>query len=244
MIGFLDSGVGGLPILEAVWRACPAVPCFYYGDNQHFPYGNKTPDQIIQLALTGVQYLVAQGVNTVVLACNTVCSVAVDQLQQAFPQIQFVNVLLLTAQHVCALSFDRVVLLATQATVQAGQYPRILHSLRPDIHLKNIACTELIAAIERNEKEKAHWEYLFTKVAKQIDANDQLIVLGCTHFKHIVTELSRVFFDKELVSSESVVVEDLKLLLDSYRAKETIVKPALHFTGPAVADDFNKAIVL
>ena len=38
---FLDSGVGGLSVLDAVSAALPAAPLVYCADSAGFPYGTK-----------------------------------------------------------------------------------------------------------------------------------------------------------------------------------------------------------
>ena len=41
LIGFFDSGVGGVSVLHTARRILPNEHFLYYGDNGHAPYGPK-----------------------------------------------------------------------------------------------------------------------------------------------------------------------------------------------------------
>ena len=41
-IGIFDSGIGGLTVLAAIQQALPRERLFYFGDNAHIPYGDRS----------------------------------------------------------------------------------------------------------------------------------------------------------------------------------------------------------
>ena len=43
LLGFFDSGVGGLTVLKRVLERHGPVPCVYLGDTARVPYGNRAP---------------------------------------------------------------------------------------------------------------------------------------------------------------------------------------------------------
>ena len=49
-IGLLDSGLGGLSIAKKVIEKLPNESTVFIGDNAHMPYGNRTKEDIINLA--------------------------------------------------------------------------------------------------------------------------------------------------------------------------------------------------
>ena len=49
-IAFFDSGVGGLTVFEKVKKLLPNENYLYYGDTKNMPYGEKTPEQLIEYA--------------------------------------------------------------------------------------------------------------------------------------------------------------------------------------------------
>ena len=49
-VGFFDSGLGGLCILEAFKRRCPHESTVYLADSAHCPYGNRPAEEIRALS--------------------------------------------------------------------------------------------------------------------------------------------------------------------------------------------------
>ena len=50
LLGFFDSGLGGLTVLRRVLERHGSVPCVYLGDTARVPYGNRQPDNIRRIA--------------------------------------------------------------------------------------------------------------------------------------------------------------------------------------------------
>jgi len=49
-----DSGVGGLPYLEALRLRIPGAPCHFAADREGFPYGRKTREEVRALVIDRV----------------------------------------------------------------------------------------------------------------------------------------------------------------------------------------------
>ena len=64
LLGFFDSGLGGLTVLRRVLERHGPVPCVYLGDTARVPYGNRQPDDIRRIAAEVVGWL--QAITTVV----------------------------------------------------------------------------------------------------------------------------------------------------------------------------------
>ena len=59
-IGVFDSGLGGLTILGACRAALPGQDFVYLGDNLNAPYGIRSPADIYNLTIAGVERLFAE----------------------------------------------------------------------------------------------------------------------------------------------------------------------------------------
>ena len=79
-VGVLDSGVGGLSVLRAIRATQPSADLIYYADQAHLPYGPRPAAEIRHLTETGVDWLLAQGCEAVVLACNTASAPATSKM--------------------------------------------------------------------------------------------------------------------------------------------------------------------
>src|SRR2546423_6224755 len=80
-IGVFDSGVGGLTVVKALRDLLPNENIFYLGDTARVPYGNKSAETVERYRLELGQMLMGENAKAIVVACNTVSSVAIPKLR-------------------------------------------------------------------------------------------------------------------------------------------------------------------
>ena len=77
-IGFFDSGLGGLTVLkEAIENENLREEIVYLGDTKNTPYGVKDKEYVKEIIEDNIKYLVEQGCNPIVIACNTATSLCI-----------------------------------------------------------------------------------------------------------------------------------------------------------------------
>ena len=79
MIGVYDSGIGGLSVWKELIALMPEQSYVYVADSAHCPYGAKSPDYIIDRARAVVRFLISEGAEAVVVACNTATAAAISK---------------------------------------------------------------------------------------------------------------------------------------------------------------------
>ena len=84
MLGFFDSGFGGLSVVREIRKKLPQSSFIYLGDNARTPYGSRSLDVIHRYTLEGVVELFNRGAELIVVACNTSSSVALRKIQQEY----------------------------------------------------------------------------------------------------------------------------------------------------------------
>jgi len=82
MIGIYDSGIGGLTVVKAITEIIPGYDIIYFGDTARTPYGNKSPETVIEYAVQNTTFLLNNGAKIIVMACNTASSVAFDIVEK------------------------------------------------------------------------------------------------------------------------------------------------------------------
>ena len=71
-IGFLDSGIGGITVLNKALKLMPNENYIFFSDSENNPYGDKSDAEIKALCRRTVDYFVNERrCKAVVLACNT-----------------------------------------------------------------------------------------------------------------------------------------------------------------------------
>lgn len=198
MIGFFDSGLGGLTILEAVQKRLPDLKTRYFGDHEHAPYGNKSREEILELTWAGCEKLFAEGCKLVIIACNTATANALREIQQkrlhAYPGRNVLGIIRPTVEAMSTLGHRNIVVLGTVATKMSGAYEAEFAHLNPDITIHSHASPNWVGFVEskRIESEEARIDIQREISEMEHEApNADAILLGCTHFPYLKTQIEQ-----------------------------------------------------
>src|SRR5437762_11248643 len=83
-IGVFDSGIGGLTVVKVLRDLRPNESIHYLGDTARVPYGPKSPETVQRYAVELAEMLVRENAKALIVACNTVSSVALPLLTKKF----------------------------------------------------------------------------------------------------------------------------------------------------------------
>jgi glutamate racemase len=193
-VGVFDSGMGGLTVLHECLVTMPHEDFVYLGDAARLPYGPRPLPDIRRFAREIARFLEAEDVKLILVACNAATSAALPELQEEL-EVPVVGVITPEAHAaVQATRNRRIGLLATQATVTAGRYDRLVRTLDAGAALFAVPCPRLVPLIESDdpfgeETIEAVREY----AAPLQDAGVDTVILGCTHYPLIRPIFQRVF---------------------------------------------------
>jgi glutamate racemase len=194
VIGVFDSGFGGLTVLAELRKVLPSADYHYFGDTAHLPYGAKSVRTVAKYAISSAQFLEQQGIELLVVACNTATALALDDIRTAV-KVPVVGVVEPGAQSAAAISkTKKAVVAATEATVASHAYQRALHRLGVEAVEKS--CPLFVPLVEegwvehRVTEEVAHiyMDEIFHDGARDAD----VLLLGCTHYPLLRPLLRRV----------------------------------------------------
>lgn len=221
MIGFFDSGFGGLTVLKEVIKELPDYSYIYLGDNARTPYGSRSQEIIYQYTCEGIGKLFSCGAELIILACNTSSAVALRKIQQEYllkhhPNKKVLGIIVPTAEDM--VNGKNIGILATEATVFSGIYPIEISKRNPSATITQQPCPLLVPIIESGEFDQledvvsGYVQELFRK-NKNIDS----VILGCTHYA-IIENIFRKYIadDIAVISQGKIVAEKLKDYLDRH----------------------------
>lgn len=217
-IGFFDSGLGGLTILEAVRERLPAYDYLYYGDTANLPYGDKTEEEIYTLTKNAVSYLFDHGALLVVVACNTASAETLRRLQDTllvgpYAGRKLLGVIIPTIEELVERGVKKALLIGTSRTVGSHKYERELEKISAGVELISIATPELVPAIESNDMGTAH--QVLKRILEGITGEVGTIVLGCTHYTVLKDHLRKTY-GLEVLSQDEIIPEKLETYLEHH----------------------------
>ena len=242
-IGVFDSGVGGLSVHRALVEAMPAADFIYLGDHAHSPYGGRPGEEIVDLTRAACERLFAEGVDLVLLACNTASAIALRRLQQtwlpAYRQTlgRPVNVLGIIVPTIEAATgqawtyeperrgekvdaVEVIGVFSTPATTRSRVYEIEIDKRREDIAVFSQPCPDLVPMIEGDASGDAlaavvdgYVKALATRIGRTPDR----VILGCTHYE-IVADLFRAALPEglPLIHQPKATVDALTRYLASH----------------------------
>ncbi len=193
-IGVFDSGLGGLTAVRELIRLLPGENIVYFGDTARVPYGSRSEDTIRTFASQDLRFLLSQQVKAVLVACGTVSSVALPELQRMtdVPVVGVVQPTAVAAAH--ATKNRKIGILGTAATVKSGSYQEAIAAVDPEISVTAKACPLFVPLVENGYLEGEITRLAATEYITPLkEAGVDTVILGCTHYPLLKPVLAELF---------------------------------------------------
>lgn len=206
-IGVFDSGVGGENVVEAIKKSFGNIEVIFKDDRKHLPYGDKTPEQMIEFMTPIMHEFHQENVDAIVIACNTASTNILDRLKSMSdkPVIGFVP-MIKPASTITKTGV--IVVCATKGTLNSKRYAELKKDYAQDITVIEPDCSDWAELIESNNLHQARLEELVVNARQQ---GADVIVLGCTHYHWIAERLENLCGDEiAVIQPTEAVIRELK----------------------------------
>jgi glutamate racemase len=198
-----DSGVGGLTVLHECLVSLPHEDFLYLGDTARFPYGDRSPDELLAFSRELAEILLTAGAKLLVVACNSATAAALPALRRELDgRVRVVGVVRPESRLAAAATRNgRVGLIATPTTVSSGAYAGALAEAAPDAELHAVASAELAPLIQNGGEIDDRTIACVAGACRPLkEAGVDTVILGCTHYP-----LVRPVLERELGRGVTVV---------------------------------------
>jgi glutamate racemase len=193
-VAVFDSGVGGLTVLHECLVSLPHEDFLYLGDTARFPYGDRSPEELLRFSRELAGILLDRGAKLIVVACNSATAAAVPALRAELAgRVPVVGVVAPESRLAAAATRNgRVGLIATPATVGSGAYARALAEAAPDAELHAVASAELAPLIQEGGEIDERVVDCVEGLCRPLrQAGVDTVILGCTHYPLVKPVLQR-----------------------------------------------------
>lgn len=182
-VGFFDSGLGGVSVLREAVRMLPSENFIYYGDDANAPYGTRTEDEILELALKSTDYLADRRVKAIVVACNTATSISIKAMRARY-KVPVVSIEPAVKPAVEKYETGTIAVFATPATLRQERFQALVDRLGASERVRGVACPELAGLIEfgslKAPELRTYIRERVCELAEEPAVN--ALVMGCTHY--------------------------------------------------------------
>lgn len=212
MIGIFDSGVGGLSVFREIRKILPEESYIYYADNANCPYGDKPAGFVIGRAREITEFLVKEGAQIIVVACNTATAAAISTLRAEYSdkesQATRQRMLDLSGgrqDHIMFIGMEPAVkaaaritksgvvgVLATSGTLHGEKYINTRDHYSNGITVVEHVGKGFVELVENGETSGEHAEQIVSASLKPLlDAGADTVVLGCTHYPFLTETIRK-----------------------------------------------------
>ena len=195
-VAFLDSGMGGMSIVEYLAKKFKDKTFMFLKDSDNFPYGPKSKEELITIGQNCINQLLKYYPPMICIACNTMCCALTNPISPV--PILRINEQIAKQVKSTLPAGKEIYIISTQATKDSNFYQNALKDYVVDAH----ATPEFVLMVEHGQISKE-------KVAKVIldkPFTADGIILGCTHFNYLYD------ICKELLGEKVYIFDGLKNL--------------------------------
>jgi len=218
-VAVFDSGVGGLTVLHECLVSLPHEDFLYLGDTARFPYGDRSPEELLGFARELGGVLLERGAKLLVVACNSATAAALPVLREELSdRVPVVGVVSPESRLAAAATRNgRVGLIATPATVSSGAYARALTQMAPDAELHTVASAELAPLIQEGGEVDHRTLACVEGACRPLKrAGVDTVILGCTHYPLVRPVLQRELGrGVTIVSSGEAIATEVEACLEA-----------------------------
>lgn len=173
--------------MRAIRGELPGESMLYLADQAHVPYGPRSLEEVREFSREITRFLIQQGAQLIVVACNTASAAALHDLRANFPEIPFVGMepaVKPAAEHT---QTGRVGVLATPATFQGQLYASVVERFAHGVEIYQDTCPGLVEQIEAGALNSLATRAILEAALQPMLARGiDTVVLGCTHYPFVI----------------------------------------------------------
>lgn len=216
-IGIFDSGIGGTSILKEVHQLLPHESIIYLADSKNAPYGDKSPEHILEFSIKNTEYLLNKGCKLIIIACNTATTNAIAYLRSRY-EVPFVGIEPAIKPAALETRTGSIGILATKGTLSSSLFHKTSDLFAKHINVVEQTGEGIVSLIEAGQLDSQEMRSLLkTYIDPMIEANIDHLVLGCTHYPYLIPLLHELLPDGiEIIDSGLAVAKQTRHVLQSH----------------------------
>ena len=228
-IGIFDSGVGGTSIWREINALLPLENTIYLSDSKNAPYGDKSKEDIINLAIKNTEFLLKQHCKIIVIACNTATTNAIKTLRKKY-DVPFIGIEPAIKPAALQTKTNTIGILATEGTLNSELFERTSSSINQKIIRKEIIGKGLVELIEDGKLYSDEMTDLLSSYIKPlIKADVDCLVLGCTHYPYLIPQIRKLVGNRiQIIDSGEAVAKQTKAILEKHQLINKTTENSTH----------------
>lgn len=215
-IGIFDSGIGGTSIWKEIHSLLPLEHTVYLADSKNAPYGEKPKEEIIKLSIKNTEKLLDMGAKTIIVACNTATTNAIQILRATYT-IPFIGIEPALKPAALQTKTKCIGILATKGTLSSALFAKTSDLYSKETRVIEVVGSGLVQEIEKGARDSSKVEEMLKELLEpMIQAGIDYLVLGCSHYPYLIPTLKKILpTHVRIIDSGMAVARQTKVVLQS-----------------------------
>lgn len=222
-VALLDWGIGGLSVYRQLAKARPDIDFVYLSDSGSMPYGKMTKKELIQRLNDVSDFFRKKQICQIVIACNA-ASTVLDEVKKKNPDLNYLGMLDSGARMIEASKAKNSLILGGFRTIRSKYFQT--HFKHSKIIIQAKVAQPLSGFIEQGDMQSEAFITSLTTVLSNLNFKPRSILLACTHYPAITSQIQKIFPRAKILDPSYYVVRQLSLGLKKADRKGS----ALFFT--------------
>ncbi|MBR1867042.1 MAG: aspartate/glutamate racemase family protein [Clostridia bacterium] len=198
-----DSGAGGLGVVKRLTEEYPSENIYFFTDRENLPYGEKTREELLEIAERNLSSVMTFCPKLIVFACNTLSTAVLNNFSHF--TVPVYGILPFVPENL------KTLLICTPSTAESA-YVRNLKKANPKLVVYG---AEGLA--ERVEDWVRGGEKPDVKeIAKKTGINFDAVSLGCTHYSHLKEDFAKIFPLSQIVDGSNKLFSQIQGALTTF----------------------------
>src|SRR6185295_3251877 len=133
---------------KEILRLLPNENLIYLGDTARIPYGTRGKETIKKFALELTDFILKQDIKFLAVACNTISSICLDDIQKISP-VEVIGVIKPACKQIVEeTKIKKVGVIGTNATINSRVYEKEINKIDPSVSVLSKATPLFVQVAE------------------------------------------------------------------------------------------------
>jgi glutamate racemase len=247
-VAVFDSGVGSLSVIKELKKEIPHEDLLYFADRFHFPYGNKSHQQLYDIILGSIKFLENYKPKVIVLASLTPSVQILHNVRTRF-NTPIIGVIPPLRQAARLSKKKHIGIMATEGTVFSQELSALLRKeVSQDVHVTKFNASPIIELIENGTyivNERKTFDTITHVLMGKLEKEDiDVIILCSTHLSLVRNYFGSLFPLVKFMDPSNIVAKDVKRFLHHNRMRRRSGIGRLQVIASGGRDQFEQTIRL
>lgn len=211
-IGIFDSGLGGITVLNEIYKSFPENNYIYFADLKNMPYGSKSNEDLINIGVNILKKFEKYNVDEYICACGTLSSTALPNLESYLlnKNKKIYGIIDPIVESVSNFNGKNILLIATEATIKKGIIEEKIKGSCKDSNVYAKACPEFVDAIENHIDDEELLQNITYKYLNMYKNKVDIVVCGCTHYILFEKYIKNVLENVKIIEAGKSIIKQMQ----------------------------------